>query len=131
MIKCLRCNGPSEPVALVVEKPLGNTLCEKCGNSMYNILEQIKLYSLDFYELSPEEQDYQVEQQQLLKAGEIVEGEIVEVFPEDITVTFEEIDNMNSTELSILAKKLGVVVVEGTTKDGIRSAIKANLKQPA
>lgn len=126
MIKCLRCDGPKEPVALVVEKPLGNTLCEKCGNSQYNILEEIKLYPPDYYELSEEEQQFSIDQQEAYEAGELTE--VAPPVVDDTAVTFEEVDNMTVEELAILADKLKILIPNNIQIDELRDVIKNTLQ---
>ena len=40
-LNCYRCSPPEEPMVLVIERSPNHPLCEKCGNSMVNIVDRV------------------------------------------------------------------------------------------
>lgn len=109
MLNCLKCMKISKPEIIVVEKLDQARLCDRCGNAMYNIVEQIDWEpteaQLDL--LHKEINGRQIEgfRAELEQSGEIVEqmeakppegGEIAK----GLVIGFDELDGMSAAEMT-------------------------------
>ena len=74
MLTCIKCMKFTEPQVVVIARSDHHPLCDACGVSMVDLVERIPLeITPEAYELSQEEQDHQIEMQEALDEGEIVE----------------------------------------------------------